>query len=72
MIYCRKHHKFEKVIGYHRDDPILQCGIIKQCSKNNCLEQCKEHLERFFICHLIDTNKSMQDLVVDLYLCTTY
>ena len=48
MIFCRKHKKFEKVVGFQHDNPVLECGMIKSRTKRDDeVDQCRQAIERY-------------------------
>lgn len=47
MIYCRECKKFVTVVGYHRDDPKLSCGHVKQrTDDDDKVERCSIDIEK--------------------------
>jgi len=71
ITFCRKHQQFEKIIGYDRDDPILECGTIKKRTIfDDRLARCKQDIDKFLISQSIFFGISVEDardnLITDL------
>ena len=71
ITFCRKHQQFEKIIGYDRDDPILECGIIKKRTiLDDRLTKCKQDIDKFLIsqsvCFGISVEDARDNLITDL------
>lgn len=60
--YCRKHRKFENIVGYSKDDPILECGTIKQrTSHDDRIEKCQVDVDRFVVSQSVFKGISIED-----------
>jgi hypothetical protein len=50
MIYCRSCKKFVTVVGFHRDDPKLSCGHVKQrTAADDEVMRCTIDLEKILL-----------------------
>ena len=48
MIYCREHKRFERVVRFEYDNPVLECGAIKtRSSHDDKIDQCRQAIERY-------------------------
>lgn len=57
-IYCREHCKFEKVVGYHKGDPILECGVVKQRTEDDdVVDKCRGEIDKFLTVQSINGGK---------------
>ncbi len=61
-VFCRKHRRFEKIVGYHKDDPILECGTTKhRTNHDDRLERCQADVDRFVTSQSLLNGISIED-----------
>lgn len=70
-VYCREHQRLEKVIGWNKDDPIMECGCVKRrTDTDDNIEKCRENVNRFIttssIIDGISEQQARERLISDL------
>jgi hypothetical protein len=62
IVFCRKHRKFERVVGFSRDDPVLSCGEVKErtCVDDRVME-CRKAIDRFLVCRSLVTGREVSE-----------
>jgi len=71
--FCRKHQRFEEIIGYNKDNPILSCGTEKErTSVDDRIDQCRQAIKGYLTCrsisigaHLEVTEDELLELIAD-------
>lgn len=71
--FCRKHMRFEEIIGYNKDNPILSCGTEKvRTLTDDRIDECRKAIKGYLTCrsiskgeHIEVTEDELLELITD-------
>jgi len=71
--FCRKHMRFENIVGFNKDNPVLACGIEKErTTVDDRVDKCRQAIQGYLTCRSISTGAKLDvtedellELIVD-------